>query len=282
LVVRRRYKAPRGYKLGGAVIPDDAPIAEAPAVATADEPALPPEPAPIAHQVHEGLDDRDAVARAVAAQRRAEELQREAHRQQMNEANQAALNAERLDREAQQLAAPKPPAMSERRRKFIEEHAELRDPANIEAAGDYWRMARRLGIPDDTHEIDSYVLNGLRFEQQARAARSAPHEPDEPEPPVAPPVPRQEPVQSAPMPAPKRSLPMTAPVSREVPNVTGSRRSTEMTLSAEERAVARASIIDRPDMPPLSDAQKEFLYLQNRERMRELKRQGVISDQGRG
>jgi hypothetical protein len=77
-------------------------------------------------------------------------------------------------------------------------------------------------------------------------------------------------------------MPMAAPVSRETPNVNGSRRSTEMTLSAEERAIARASIIDRPDMPPLTDAQKEFLYLQNRERMRDLKRQGVISDQGRG
>jgi hypothetical protein len=200
----------------------------------------------------------------------------------MEEASQAklgALNAERLDREAQQLAAPKPPAMSERRKAFLQQHRREIE-GNEDAAGDYWRQARRMGIPDDTDEIDNYVLNGLRFEQQARAARMAPAEPEAPEAPAAPPVARQEPIQAAPMPSPKRSAPMVAAPSREVPNVNGSRRSDMNTLSPEERDIARNSIMDRPDMPPLTDAQKEFLYLQNRERMRQLKRDGIITEQG--
>jgi hypothetical protein len=135
-----------------------------------------------------------------------------------------------------------------------------------------------MGIPDDTDEIDRYVLNGLRFEREARATRHAPQEPEPETAAVAPPQARPEaPSVSSPR---RASLPMSAPVSREVPTVNGSRRSTEMTLTPEERAIARASIVDRPDMPPLTDLQKEHLYLLNREKMRELKRQGVITEQG--
>jgi hypothetical protein len=242
MVVRRKYRS------GGRVLADT-PIPDAPAV-TADAPA-PPEPAPSPI----GFEPSDAVARAVQAQRRAEELQRQRQ-------------------EAQ--ATPRPPEPSERRKAFLHQHRREIE-GNEEAAFDYWKQARRMGIEDDTDEIDRYVLNGLRFEQQARAERLAPQQAGEPEASVRPPVARPE----APMPAPRKSMPMAAPVSREAPNVSsGQRRSNDMTLSAEEREIARNSIMDRPDMPRLTDAQKEYIYQQNRERMRQLKRDGIITDQG--
>ena len=49
-----------------------------------------------------------------------------------------------------------------------------------------------------------------------------------------------------------------------------------MTLSAEERDIAHRSIVDRPDMPPLSAAQKEYLYLKNRERYRSMLADGSL------
>jgi hypothetical protein len=302
MAVRRRYKQPRHYREGGRVLADT-PIPgdqvhgamSVPVTSVADDPAPAAADLPVQAQDRSAADPgADAVLNAVMGQRRAEELQREHHRRQMEDANHAALNAEKLDREAQQLAAPKPPARNERREAFAREHPELNHPDNDAAVKSYFAQGIRMGMDPHGAELDNYVLRGLRFEQQARAARLAPQEPELETAAVAPPQARPE----APMPASnqmtprepmtgppaaRRSMPMAAPVSREAPNVSsGTRRSNDMTLTPEERAIARASIIDRPDMPRMTDAQKEHIYWQNRERMRELKRQGVITDGGRG
>jgi hypothetical protein len=86
-----------------------------------------------------------------------------------------------------------------------------------------------------------------------------------------------------PQPAPhpqKRSMPVSAPVSRDVPTPTGQRQSSnKMTLSPEEVAIARASIVDRPDMPALTNAQKEYIYAQNKRKYQAMKSNGSYSEQ---
>jgi hypothetical protein len=194
MATRRKYR-PKGYRSGGAVMADT-PIAEssdelsvhsdhadpAPVAVTADAPAPPPEiadgvppPTPEAH---------DAVARALEAQRRAEELQRQ---------------------------PLQPPQLSERRIAFIRQHPELNDRANEEAVIGYWKQGLRLGIPDDTDEIDNYVLHGLRFERAAREQRHGEAQTEQAAP--AAPQTRPEASQQRPMPAPpaRRSMPMVAP-----------------------------------------------------------------------
>ena len=78
----------------------------------------------------------------------------------------------------------------------------------------------------------------------------------------------------------KRSMPVSAPVSRDVPTPTGQRQSSnKMTLSPEEVAIARASIVDRPDMPALTNAQKEYIYAQNKRKYQAMKSNGSYSEQ---
>jgi hypothetical protein len=40
-----------------------------------------------------------------------------------------------------------------------------------------------------------------------------------------------------------------------------------MTLSPEEVQIARMSIMDRPDLPKLTNAQKEYIYAQNKQKL---------------
>lgn len=80
--------------------------------------------------------------------------------------------------------------------------------------------------------------------------------------------------QAAPAPAPspqKRSLPVSAPVSREVPTASGQRATNQIHLSAEERAIARNSFgpIKGPDgkYVDLTNDQKERLYANNKAKL---------------
>ena len=47
----------------------------------------------------------------------------------------------------------------------------------------------------------------------------------------------------------------------------------------QERDIARRSIIDRPDMPPLTNAQKEYIYAQNKRKYAQMKANGTYSEQ---
>lgn len=67
-----------------------------------------------------------------------------------------------------------------------------------------------------------------------------------------------------PPPQRSRSMPVSAPVSRDIPNPSGQRSSpTKMTLTEEERRIARNSF----SAPDMTDAQKEFLYAQNKRKL---------------
>ncbi len=80
--------------------------------------------------------------------------------------------------------------------------------------------------------------------------------------------PRSEPQQ-------RRSMPMSAPVSRDVPGSNGQRQdSKKMYLTPEEVQVARLSIVDRPDMPKLTNSQKEYIYAQNKQKLKNQRASG--------
>lgn len=73
----------------------------------------------------------------------------------------------------------------------------------------------------------------------------------------------------------RRSLPMSAPVSRQAPSPSGQRQNNSMTLTAEERAIARNSFT----ATDMSNAQKEFLYAKNKQRYQAMKANGQYTEQ---
>lgn len=77
----------------------------------------------------------------------------------------------------------------------------------------------------------------------------------------------------------RRSMPMTAPVSREVPTAQGTRQKNSMRLTEEERQAARLAIPDRPDLPKLTNAQKEYMYAKNKAKFEAMKANGTYSEQ---
>jgi len=70
----------------------------------------------------------------------------------------------------------------------------------------------------------------------------------------------------------RRSIPMTAPVSRDVPTATGQRQaSTKMTLTAEERQIARTSFT----AADMTNEQKELLYARNKQKLQQMRANGA-------
>lgn len=78
--------------------------------------------------------------------------------------------------------------------------------------------------------------------------------------------------QPEPQPQPqRRSIPMTAPVSRDVPTASGQRQtSSKITLTAEERQIARTSFT----APDMTNEQKELLYARNKQRLAQQRANG--------
>jgi hypothetical protein len=299
VVVRRK---PRGYKQGGAVLADVA-IPGNSAATTTDELALQPDPAPPPAAGPPPPQFDDAVARAVEGQRRAEELQREYHRQQMQRATteqlQTSHDVSGLDREAREaqreIAQERAAAMSieekvaaspmsERRKAFVLANRELIDPVNSRFVEFYYAQAKNAGVADDSDEMDNHILSGLR-EELAHLERMRARARENVAPRAA--LAREEALQPAPsgdapsspaMPSQQKKSagPMVAPPSRDLPpSMSGGQRQGDRTLNPEERQIAAISF------PHLPQAQAEFEYWQNRERMRQMKRDGLITDSGR-
>jgi hypothetical protein len=77
---------------------------------------------------------------------------------------------------------------------------------------------------------------------------------------------------SAPTKAPKFT---TAPVSRNIPSASSGRSSyVDTKLSPEERDIARRSFT----ASDMTDAQKEYEYWRNREKMRAMRRAGTLNE----
>jgi hypothetical protein len=249
----------RKYKTGGSV---PAEAVELPDVA----PDAVPEPDPI----------QDPVLHALRQTERAEALQRQ----------YAAQVPQSL---AEQIEAD--PALTGPQRAFLRQHPHvLADPRALMF---YVHAARSRGIKDDTPEFFETILRGFKREEErgvehakhmasmtaqpqrrAEAGRERAEEvishaqamlPDVPLPPAETP---QAPTQ----PAPRRSIPYSAPVHRDVPSASGNREAhVDTKLTPEERDIARRSFT----ASDMTDSQKEYLYWQNREKLRRMRREGT-------
>lgn len=77
----------------------------------------------------------------------------------------------------------------------------------------------------------------------------------------------------------RRSIPVAAPVSRDVPSSTsGTRTQSDMTLSAEERLIARNSFGSVKGAKDLSNEEKEYLYAQNKRKYHKMLASGQYRD----
>ena len=250
MATRRKYKVP-AYKDGGAVRVDNiivAPPVEAPVqvehCSTSGRPPVEAAPPPA---------DDDPLVKAHRAQQRAEEIQRNAARAPQGNANRPPS----IDDVVNAI-----PGLSEHKRQFRKANSNLLQPANVDAVRFHYHAALNAGVVDDTPEMNQAILDGIARER-ARAVAQA-KAIVEPPAPAAPSRPRVQ---------------VSAPVSREAPAMSGNRQPSDWnTLSPEERDMAHRSFVDRPDMPRLTLAEREYLYLQNRNKYRKMKASGEYSE----
>lgn len=192
-----------------------------------------------------------AVMSAVRAQLRAEGLQREAERIRLEQQQEAMRRAPpppiTIDEYVDQI-----PDLTEHKRGFLKAHPELLDPTRSRFMGARYTEALRSGIPDDTEEMDSWLLAAVERDVEQHVARAA-QQPIQPrsEAPGA-----ERTIQPAAPPEPPRrpSMPITAPVSRDVPVPSGQRAQNGVTLSPAEREIAVLSYRDLP----ASEAEKLY------------------------
>jgi hypothetical protein len=246
VATRRKYKVP-AFKDGGRVPEIDniivaPPVEAAPVAAPIEAP-----PPPIA------ADDHDPLVRAHAAQMRAEEIQRNVAKQPQSIAGRP----QTIDDVVNAI-----PGLTEHKRAFLRANPNLLEPASVDQVRFHYHAALNAGVVDDTPQMNQAILGGIARERQraVQEARSV--------------------VEAAAAPPRRPSVQVSAPVSRAAPAMSGRReRDDQNTLSPEERDIARRSIIDRPDMPKMSDSEKEYQYLQNRNRYRAMLADGSYSEQ---
>jgi hypothetical protein len=273
MVVRRKYKS------RAAPVVADEPVAAAPASPVAPGPAT------------DG-DDGNPLQRALEAQQHAESLQQQhQHRQQIGLAEPPITPAERqaIDQYVDAI-----PNRTPHQQRFLKAHPSLMKEPYVDLVRHAIMVARHAGVPDDTPAMDHAILSGVARDIDhhralsaltSASARPTPenaqmhhdvarHVADlqaEAEQHLA----EHQPAAAAPPPPPKRrSFPMSAPVSRDSPEISG-RPAQNNHLTAEERVVARNSFSD----PSMSNEQKELLYLRNRNKYRHMKADGSYSEQ---
>jgi hypothetical protein len=247
----RKYKEPKHYRYGGrvladATIPDDAPPqSEAPPVMQGD----------------------DALVRAAEATRRADELQRAPPQQSLDEFVESL-------------------PISDHKKDFLKQWPQMLEETRAKIMHRHHQAALAEGIPDDTPDMDRFLLDAVNREMSGSnaARRAMPHEvvgysveknyPETVEQAaekldreVSGLLLQQEAQRSIPTnavlgipeaPKPKPRIPFSAPVSRDLPTATGESMSssTKVTLTAEERQIARNSYT----APDMTNEQKELAY----------------------
>jgi hypothetical protein len=184
------------------------------------------------------------------------------------------------------------PGLSDAKRDFFKAHPETL--AHPNALQFYYSSALNAGIPDDSPQMFEAVLAGCRREQQfavenalGAAMRISPNADRATPTAIAAQKRADVAIDRAreiigepsvrPQPQRGKSLPISAPVSRDVPMPSGGRMSMNArynpnnSLTAEERDIARRSFT----APDLTDAQREYLYWQNREKLRRMRADGT-------
>lgn len=190
----------------------------------------------------------------------------------------AQTRAEQLQREAAQRSPPSPiehriekiPGLSDHKKNFLRQFPVLiEDPAVMQVFNRQYAQALQSGFTDDTPELDNHLITATVREIEHRRQLALAAEPvdvavqrldddieairrsEQPPAPIAPP----------PLMTRKKTLPGgNAPVSRDAPMISGDRRQ-ENTLRPDEREIARVSF------PHLPAAQAEYQYLLNKRKM---------------
>jgi hypothetical protein len=236
-------------------------------------PGAPPEPAPA---VVQPAPADDGIAGQYRAMLHAEELARQ-------QPSQPQTLGEAIDADPN-LTAPE--------RQFLKEYPHLlNDPRALMF---YANQAQSRGIARDSPRFFQHILDGFQREYArgvenaqhmaimlarpgaaAEAGRAQAEQIIEKAQAMAPDVqiPRAEtaPAMAPPSQAPRRSIPYSAPVHRDVPSASGNRDAyVDTRLTAEERDVARRSFTAND----MTDAQKEYLYWLNREKLRRMRASG--------
>jgi hypothetical protein len=239
---------------------------------------MPPDPSP-------GVED-NPLQRALEAGRHAESLQ-----QQHAQRRQIGLGEPELDpHHRQQVEAniDRMDGLTDHKRRFLKSHPSLLTEPYLSLMRHAVMIARHANIPEDTPAFDNAILAGVAKDIEHHRALSALTSADarvtpeneqahhdvgqsaeelmrEAEGHLA----EYQPEPTAP-PQRKRSIPMSAPVSRDIPGVSGQRIDNGNTLRKDEREIARVSF---PHLPP---AQAEFQYLKNKKLMLQMKADGRI------
>jgi hypothetical protein len=167
----------------------------------------------------------------------------------------------RLQAQYQQPAQPVQPQLSQWKRDFLTANSSLvADEEATALTRSCYLSALRRGIRDDSPEMNAAILAGHK--RMRDAVENASHKPEREEPPVN-------------APEPRRSVPISAPVSRGAPDL-ASGRSVPMriTLSPEEVMVARNSFTD----PTMTNEQRERLYVANKLRMIQMRKDGTLNE----
>jgi hypothetical protein len=185
--------------------------------------------------------------------------------------------------------------LSDHKRRFLKSHPSLLHEPYLSLMRHAVMIARHAKLPEDTAAFDNAVLAGIAKDIEHHRALSQLTAAD------ARPTPENEQLQHdadqgaddlmreaeghhaawlaenppPPPPAKRKSIPMSAPVSRDAPGVSGYRADSSKThLSADEVQIAHVSF------PHLSKIQAELQYAQNRKKMLEMKRDGRIQGDG--
>lgn len=192
--------------------------------------------------------------------------------------------------------------LSDHKKRFLKSHPSLLQQPHLQLTQHAYQLALHAGVPDDTPVMDAAVLDGVHRGIQhhrqlsqlmsAHAAGPAPSHAGPPPEHQAQPhgdidadvaelqreaeqhLAAYQPAPAAPPPQ-RRTMPMQAPPSRGVPSVSG-QPSPSNTLTREEREIARNSFGD----PNMSNAEREYLYLQNKRKYLAMKADGSYSPQG--
>lgn len=242
---------------------------------------MPADPSP-------GVED-NPLQRALEAGRHAEALQHQ-HAQR----RQIGLGEPELDPHHRQQVEAHIDSMglSAHKARFLKSHPSLLSPPYNRSMANAYHLALHAGVADDTVAMDHAILAGVSRDIQhhhaLRQLTSADARPTaaneqmhhdvgesaaelarEAEAHLA----EYQPEPTAP-PQRKRSIPMSAPVSRDIPGASGQRIDNGNTLRKDEREIARISF------PHLPAAQAEFAYLQNKRRMLQMKADGRIQGDG--
>ncbi|MGJ4889007.1 hypothetical protein ACQR1Y_12475 [Bradyrhizobium sp. HKCCYLRH3099] len=218
------------------------------------------------------------------------------------ETDDALAQSLRAQQHAEELARVKPPSIedqidaipgiSDANRQWLKKYPRLIDPGVAPLAQRAYQIGLAEGFEADSDEMREHITREVSADlerlEKARtgALRFDPQPEPEPEPAYQPPPPptvaasRPVPPPASPSPA-RRSVPVSAPVSREVPTSSGRRESpNQMTLTAEERAIAHNSFGATAGGVQMSNAEKERLYAMNKLKYQRMLASGEYSRQG--